>query len=105
MGGETPRASIFCGVGFVIRKPPLRERRPCPCILAPVQFGDLAMSKPFTTITALIFFCGAAAHAYRLVTGSLAITVAGHDLPRWENWPAGIAALVFGVMLLRESRR
>ena len=63
------------------------------------------MSKPFTTLTALLLFLGAAVHAFRLITGGPAILIAGHNLPQWENWPAGLAALLFGVMLLREARR
>ena len=63
------------------------------------------MSKPFTTLTALLLFIAAAVHAFRLITGGPAILVAGYALPQWENWPAGLAALLFGFMLLREARR
>lgn len=63
------------------------------------------MSKPFTTLTAVLLFTGAAVHAFRLITGGPAILVAGHTLPNWENWPAGLAAILFGVMLLGEARR
>ena len=63
------------------------------------------MSKPFTMIAALLFLLGAAAHAYRLYAGGFAIAVAGHDVPLWASWPAGIVALLLGVMLFVESRR
>ena len=63
------------------------------------------MSKPFTKLTAGLLFIGAAVHALRLITCEPAILIAGHNLPQWENWPAGLAALLFGFMLLREARR
>lgn len=63
------------------------------------------MSKFFTVIAAALFLAAAAAHAYRLFGHAFAIVVAGHDIPLWASWPAGVIALVLGIMLLVESRR
>lgn len=63
------------------------------------------MSKPFTLIAGLVLLAAAAAHAYRLYTGAIAITIAGHDLPMWASWPAAIIALILGLMVFVEARK
>ncbi|MGD0143976.1 MAG: hypothetical protein ABSC92_12520 [Rhizomicrobium sp.] len=62
------------------------------------------MSKPFTTLAALLFLAVAAIHAYRIYMG-FAVVVAGHAIPLWGSWVAVAVAALFGVMLLAESRR
>jgi hypothetical protein len=62
------------------------------------------MSKPFTTIGAIIFLIVAAAHAYRLYAG-FPVTVGAHDVPMMASWIGGVIALLFGIMMLVESRR
>jgi hypothetical protein len=63
------------------------------------------MSKPFTTIAALLFLIVAAVHGYRLYSGAIAISVAGHDVPLWASWAGGAVALVLAIMLFVEARR
>jgi len=63
------------------------------------------MSKPFTVIAALVLLLAAAAHAYRLYSGAIVITVAGNVLPLWVSWPAAVIALFLGIMVLAEARK
>lgn len=63
------------------------------------------MSKPFTLLAGLVLLLAAAAHAYRLYTSDVVITVAGHAVPLWMSWPAGIVALFLGLMVFVEARR
>lgn len=63
------------------------------------------MSKPFTTITALLLLAIAAGHAYRLYSHAITLTFAGHQIPLWASWPLGALALLLGIMLFVESRR
>ena len=60
--------------------------------------------KPFTVISALVFFVVAAAHAYRVYTG-MAVTVGGHDVSMMVSWVGAAVAALLGIMLLAESRR
>lgn len=62
------------------------------------------MSKPFTTIAALLFLAIAAIHAYRIYSG-FDVIVAGHTLPLWGSWAGAAVAALLGVMLFAESRR
>ena len=62
------------------------------------------MSKPFTTIGAIIFLVVAAAHAYRLYAG-FTVVVGGRDIPMMASWIGGAIAAVLGIMMLVESRR
>jgi len=61
--------------------------------------------KPFTFLAGLVLLLAAAAHAYRLYTHDVTITVAGHLVPLWFSWPAGIIALILGMMVFVEARR
>ncbi len=63
------------------------------------------MSKPFTMIAALVLLLAAAAHAYRLYSGAVVITIGGNDLPMWVSWPAAIIALFLAIMVVVEARR
>lgn len=62
------------------------------------------MSKPFTTIGAVIFLIVAAAHAYRAYSG-FTVVVDGHDIPMMVSWIGGVVAALVGLMMLVESRR
>ena len=62
------------------------------------------MSKPFTTIGAIIFLIVAAAHAYRIYTG-FTVVVDGHDIPMTVSWIGGAVAAFVGLMMLMEARR
>lgn len=63
------------------------------------------MSKPFTFIAALVLLAAGAAHAYRLYSGAITVTIAGQALPMWVSWPAAIIALILGLMVMVEARR
>jgi lipopolysaccharide export LptBFGC system permease protein LptF len=63
------------------------------------------MSKPFTIIAALVLLLAAAAHAYRLYTGAITVTIAGQALPMWASWPAAVIAAILGLMVLVEARK
>jgi hypothetical protein len=62
------------------------------------------MSKPFTTIGAIVFLIVAAAHAYRLYAG-FPVVVGTHDIPMMVSWIGGAVTAVLGIMMLVESRR
>jgi len=62
------------------------------------------MSKPFARIAGLVLLIVALLHAYRLYAG-LTIVVAGHDIPMWVSWPAGIVAAIVGIMVFAEGQR
>ncbi len=62
------------------------------------------MSKPFTTIGAIVFLVVAAAHGYRLYAG-LPVVVGGHDIPMMASWIGGAVAALLGIMMLVEARR
>jgi len=60
--------------------------------------------KPFTLISALVFFAVAAAHAYRIYAG-LSVVIGAHDIPMSASWVGAVVAALLGIMLLTESRR
>jgi hypothetical protein len=62
------------------------------------------MTKPFTTIAAVIFAAMALVHAYRLYNG-FDIVVAGNTLPQWVSIAGVAVTALLAVMLWRESRR
>lgn len=62
------------------------------------------MSKPFTTLGAIVFLVVAAAHAYRIYSG-MAVVVGGHEISMMASWAGAAVAAVLGLMLLVESRR
>jgi lipopolysaccharide export LptBFGC system permease protein LptF len=61
--------------------------------------------KPFTTLAAIVLLVVAGVHAYRLYSGAIAISVAGHVVPVWASWPGAIIAGLMGIMLFVEARR
>ena len=63
------------------------------------------MPRFFTLVTALLFFAGAAVHAYRLFLHPFNIIVANHNIPVAASWVGIGVGLLFGVMLLLEARR
>jgi len=62
------------------------------------------MSKPFTTIGAIIFLVVAAAHAYRIYSG-FTVVVGDHDIPMMVSWIGAAITALLGIMMLIESRR
>ena len=62
------------------------------------------MTKPFTTIAAVIFALIALVHAYRLVRG-FEVVVDGTALPQWVSVVGVLLAAMMALMLWRESRR
>ena len=62
------------------------------------------MTKPFTTIAAVIFALIALVHAYRLVRG-FEVVVDGTALPQWVSVVGVLLAALMALMLWRESRR
>ena len=62
------------------------------------------MTKPFTTIAAVIFAAIALVHAYRLVRG-FEVVVDGTALPQWVSVAGVLLAALMALMLWRESRR
>lgn len=61
------------------------------------------MSRPFTTIAAIIFAVMALAHAYRLFT-HFQIIVGSHTIPEWVSIAALVVTGGLSLLLLRESR-
>lgn len=59
--------------------------------------------KPFTIISALLFFVIAAAHAYRAYE-KLAVTVGTLNMPVEASWVCAAVTLVLGIMLLVERK-
>jgi len=59
--------------------------------------------KPFTIISALLFFVLAAAHAYRAYAG-LPIVVDNFDVPIVASWVCAGVTFILGVMLLVERK-
>jgi hypothetical protein len=62
------------------------------------------MSKLFTRLAAVLFLLAGAVHAYRVYSG-FSLVVHGHAIPVWGSWIGVAVALLFGVMLIVESRR
>lgn len=59
------------------------------------------MSKPFTTVAALLLLVIAAAHAYRAYAG-LDLVVASHVIPIGISWIAAAVCAGLGIMLFVE---
>ena len=62
------------------------------------------MSKPFTTLGAIVFLVVAAAHAYRIYSG-LTVVVGGHEISMMVSWAGAGVTAVLGIMMLMEARR
>jgi membrane protein DedA with SNARE-associated domain len=62
------------------------------------------MTRPFTTIAAIIFAAMAVVHGWRLIKG-FDVVVDGHGLPQWVSVIGIVLAALMAVMLWRESRR
>jgi len=62
------------------------------------------MSRPFTTIAALIFACMALIHAYRLLT-DFQIILGSHTIPMWMSYVGILVPGFLAIMLFREARR
>jgi hypothetical protein len=60
-------------------------------------------SRPFTMIAALIFFCMALAHVYRIFT-HFQIILGSHTIPLWWSYFGVVIPALIAILLLRESR-
>ena len=61
------------------------------------------MSRPFTTIAALIFACMALIHIYRLLT-DFQIILGSHTIPMWVSYVGILVPGFLAIMLFREAR-
>ena len=61
------------------------------------------MSRPFTTIAALIFALMALIHVYRLLT-DFQIILGSHTIPMWVSYVGILVPGLLAVMLFREAR-
>lgn len=60
--------------------------------------------KPFTTLAGILFLLGAAIHGYRLYA-HFPVVIDNYTIPLWFSWGGVAIGLLFGAMLLSESRR
>jgi hypothetical protein len=60
-------------------------------------------SRPFTMIAALIFFCMALAHVYRIFT-HFQIILGSHTIPLWWSYFGVVIPALIAILLLRENR-
>lgn len=60
-------------------------------------------SRPVTFIAALIFFCMALVHVYRLFT-HFQLILGSHTIPLWVSYFGVVIPALIGILLLRESR-
>jgi hypothetical protein len=61
------------------------------------------MTRPFTTIAALLFALAVLVHIYRLFRGAQ-IVVGSHTIPMWCSYVAIVIAAVLAWGLYRESK-
>ena len=60
-------------------------------------------SRPFTMIAALVFFCIALAHVYRIFT-HFQIIIGSHTIPLWFSYFGVVIPALIAILLLRENR-
>ena len=60
-------------------------------------------SRPFTMIAALIFFCVALAHVYRIFT-QFQIIIGSHTIPMWVSYFGIVIPALLAILLIRENR-
>jgi magnesium-transporting ATPase (P-type) len=60
-------------------------------------------SRPITTIAAVIFFCIALVHVYRVFT-QFQIIIGSHSIPMWISYFGIVIPALLAILLLRESR-
>ena len=60
-------------------------------------------SRPFTMIAAIVFFCMALAHVYRIFT-QFQIIIGSHAIPMWVSYVAIVVTAGLGIGLFRETR-
>lgn len=61
------------------------------------------MTRPITTIAALIFFGVALVHVYRLFV-QFQIVIGSHTIPMWWSYFGVVIPALLAILLLRESR-
>ena len=60
-------------------------------------------SRPFTMSAALVFFCMALAHVYRIFT-HFQIIIGSHTIPLWWSYFGVVIPALIAILLLRENR-
>ena len=61
------------------------------------------MTRPFTTIAAILFAIAALLHIYRLFT-HFQIVAGSHEIPDWASYVAIVVAGILAIGLYRESK-
>lgn len=61
------------------------------------------MSRPFTLISAIVFFVVALAHVIRIVT-RFQLVIGSHHIPLWVSYFGVLIPAFLAISLLRESR-
>lgn len=62
------------------------------------------MSRPFTLLSALLFFVVAAGHGYRIMQ-NYDVTIGPYAVPMMASWVGAVVTAFLGLMLLAEARR
>lgn len=61
------------------------------------------MSRPFTMISALVFFAVALLHVYRIFT-HFQVILGSHTIPMWFSYFGVVIPALLAILLLRESK-
>jgi hypothetical protein len=61
------------------------------------------MTRPFTLISALVFFAVALLHVYRIFT-HFQVVLGSHAMPMWFSYFGVIIPALLAILLLRESK-
>lgn len=61
------------------------------------------MARPFTMIAALIFFCVALLHLYRIFT-HFQVIIGSHVIPQWVSYFGLVIPALLAILLIRENR-
>jgi hypothetical protein len=61
------------------------------------------MTRPFTLISALVFFAVALLHVYRIFT-HFQVVLGSHAMPMWFSYFGVVIPALLAILLLRESK-
>ena len=61
------------------------------------------MTRPFTLISALVFFAVALLHVYRIFT-HFQVVLGSHTIPLWFSYFGAVIPALLAILLLRESK-
>lgn len=61
------------------------------------------MARPFTLISALVFFAVALVHVYRVFT-HFQVIIGSHTIPLWFSYFGVVIPALLAILLLRESK-